>query len=68
MQALSDMCVLLILVRLNADDAVTRLPSVEVGFGVEECGQAARGVSRAEALIRQSVIPSGSNPVTIICK
>ena len=51
--------------RLIADDAVTRLPSVEVEFRMKECGRATRGVSWAEVLIRQSVIPSGSNPVAI---
>ena len=34
--------------RLNEDDAVTRLASLKVGGRVEECGRAARGLSRAE--------------------
>ena len=48
------------------DDAVTRLASAKVGGGVNERGQAAHGVSRAEVLIRRSAIPSGSNSVAII--
>ena len=54
--------------RLNADDAVTRLASVKVAGRVNERDRAARGVSRAEALIRRSGILSGSNSVAIICK
>ena len=53
---------------LNADDAVTRPASVKVGGSVVERGRAARGVSRAKALIGRSAISSGSNSVAIICK
>ena len=53
--------------RLNADDAITRLAFVKVGGRVNKRGRAAHGVSRAEVLIR-SAIPSGSNSVAIICK
>ena len=35
-----------------ADDAISRLPSVEVEFRMKECGRATRGVSRAEVLTR----------------
>ena len=33
--------------------STTRLPSVEVKYRMEESGQATRGMSRAEVLIRQ---------------
>ena len=73
MQALSDMCATNSraaggdhsATRLAADDAISRLPSVEVELGMKECGRATRGVSRAEVLTRQIVIRSGSNPVAI---
>ena len=51
--------------RLVANDAISRLPSVEVEFRMKVCGRTTRGVSRAEVLTRQIVIPSISNPVAI---
>ena len=50
---------------LVADDAISRLPSVQVEFRMKECGRATRGVSQAEGLTRQSVIPSGASSAAI---